>query len=178
MHLLSNIHELVKFMDNVDAKIQLLNASNQQITESIKLVHSIADNTNLLSLNSAIEAARAGEHGRGFAVVAKEVKKLAEQTKETIAKIDGIIQSTNSNMDDVLQSVSEVNEIINLGEKESAYTEKSFKEIIQAIEENLNGASEINEKIQSLVAVIEEIGHATQNVAHQAEKLNETASSF
>ena len=176
--LTTNIHELVTFMDHVDAKIQLLNESNQQITDSIKLVHSIADNTNLLSLNSAIEAARAGEHGRGFAVVAKEVKKLAEQTKETIAKIATIVQSTNDNMDNVLQSVSEVNEIIYLGEKESAVTEKSFKEIIQAIEENLEGTSEINEKIQSFVSVVDEIGHATQNVALHAEALNETASRF
>ena len=56
--------------------IQLLNQSNQQITESVKLVHSIADNISLLSLNSAIEAARAGEHGKGFAVVAQRSKKV------------------------------------------------------------------------------------------------------
>ena len=70
LHALSaNINNLVTFMNNVDETIQLLNQSNQQITESVKLVHSIADNINLLSLNSAIEAARAGEHGKGFAVV-------------------------------------------------------------------------------------------------------------
>lgn len=176
--LTSSIQELVTFMNHVDEKIHLLNISNQQITDSIKLVHSIADNTNLLSLNSAIEAARAGQHGKGFAVVAKEVKKLAEQTKVTIEKIDAIVQYSNSNMQEVLQSVSDVKEIMKQGENESAYTEKTFKEIIQAIEDNLSGASEINDKIQSLVSVIDEIGHTTESVARQAETLNETANGF
>ena len=89
-----------------------------------------------------------------------------------------LFNHSNSNMQDVLQSVSEVKEIIKLGEKESAYTEKSFKEIIQAIEDNLNGASEINDKIQSFVSVIDEIGHATESVSRQAETLNETATGF
>lgn len=176
--LTTNIHELVSFMNEVDEKIQSLNESNRQITESINLVHAIADNTNLLSLNSAIEAARAGEHGKGFAVVAKEVKKLAEQTKETIEKIDTIVQSSNCNMQDVLHSVANVKEIIHLGESESAHTEQAFKQILQAIANNLNGATAVNEKIQSFVSIIDEISHTTENVARQAESLNHTASKF
>lgn len=174
--LTKNIYELVLFMNNVDSNIQLLNESNQKITESVKLVHSIAENTNLLSLNSAIEAARAGEHGKSFAVVAKEVKKLADQTKETIIQIDEIIQTSNTYMHDVLHSVSEVKEVIHLGKKESADTEKSFKEIIQSVEDNLNGVSEINQNIQSFVSIIQDLNQVTESVAHHAETLNQTAS--
>ena len=178
MALTSNIHKLVTFMNNTDRTIQLLNQSNQQITESVKLVHTIADNTNLLSLNSSIEAARAGENGKGFAIVAKEVKKLSEQTKETIAQIDEIVQSSNGYMQDVVKSIIEVKEIIKRGEKDSTDTEKSFKEIIQSVDNNLKGASEIKRYIQSFVAVIDEIEVATEHVSHQAEKLNYTASEF
>lgn len=176
LHVLTtNIQELVLFMNQVDSNIQLLHESNQQITESVKLVHAIAENTNLLSLNSAIEAARAGEQGKGFAVVAKEVKKLADQTKTTIVKIDAMVQSSNAYMQDVLTSVSEVKAVIELGEKESTSTEQSFKEIIRSVEDNLLGTNKINQNIQSYILVIQELEKVTKRVAAQAETLNQTA---
>lgn len=66
------------------------NDSVQKIQQATTIISSIAEETNLLSLNASIEAARAGESGRGFAVVAGQIKKLAEQSDQSRQEIEQI----------------------------------------------------------------------------------------
>ena len=70
---------------------ELLDISNK-INEIIDIVKSIAKQTNLLALNAAIESARAGEFGKGFSVVAGEIRKLSEQTKESIFNVTKLVE--------------------------------------------------------------------------------------
>lgn len=63
-----------------------------QINDLTEKILSIADETNLLSLNASIEAARAGEAGRGFSVVADEISSLAATSQVTAGDIQKINQ--------------------------------------------------------------------------------------
>ena len=173
-----NIRSIYEVSQKAEESIVMLEQSLKKITEFVKLVHNIADQTNLLSLNSAIEAARAGEHGKGFAVVANEVRKLADQTKSSINEIDVIVNTSNEYMETVLKSLQEVQSVVRTGKDESELTTKAFLEIVTSMDDSLKGTVEVDEKIKHLVEVIAEIGQATSRVTESAEMLNEASSSF
>ena len=82
--------------------IQKLAEDSQKINGVVSVIHSIAEQTNLLALNAAIEAARAGEAGRGFAVVADEVRGLASRTQQSTAHIQGTIDTLRRSTGDAV----------------------------------------------------------------------------
>lgn len=79
-----------------------------QINVLSDYIMDIANQTNLLALNAAIEAARAGDAGRGFSVVAEEIKKLAEQSKDTVLKIQEVTTSVTVSVDNLLKSANDL----------------------------------------------------------------------
>ena len=88
----------------IDASILLseLKHANNEMSKVIHTIQQIAQQTNLLSLNSAIEAARAGEAGRGFSVVAEEIKKLATRSFSTTKESTVIIENIQSKANEVM----------------------------------------------------------------------------
>lgn len=92
------VHETMQGMGTLKQKVgaiaeQIINLSEQtgQIGGISGLVADLANQTNMLALNAAVEAARAGEHGKGFGVVASEIRKLADQSRKSAEKINGLV---------------------------------------------------------------------------------------
>ncbi len=79
-----------------------------EISVLTEAILQISGQTNLLALNAAIEAARAGEAGRGFAVVADEIRKLAEDSKNIVEKIQQITHKVVGSVDALSGSANDV----------------------------------------------------------------------
>jgi len=88
-------------------RAEQLTARALEIGKILELLDNIAKHTNLLSLNAAIEASRAGEHGRGFMVVAKEIRQLADQSRDSIIVVNQIIASIVEDIEGTVQAMND-----------------------------------------------------------------------
>ncbi|VEF48655.1 methyl-accepting chemotaxis sensory transducer [Bacillus freudenreichii] len=173
--LLEKISVMDKYSRDMIESIHRLGESSDQISSVIHIVQDIAEQTNILALNSAIEAARAGEHGRGFAVLSQEVQSLAEQTKNSISQIHELISNSNLYKEQVIESLKHVEEALMSGISTSEHTDKAFQNIAGSIQQNSMTIMKVQEQMDQLVAVVNEIENASAVVTTSAEQLNEAA---
>jgi methyl-accepting chemotaxis protein len=147
--------EAVGVTETTNAIIAQLGRSTSEIGDVIKMITSIAEQTNLLALNATIEAARAGEAGRGFAVVASEVKELARETAEATESISAKIEAIQSDTDGAVDAISQISGIIKrindiqaviatAVEEQSATSAEMSKNITRAAEGGANISSNID----------------------------------
>ena len=129
------INENRVFVASVSSAVSALAEKSKEIGDILLVINGIAEQTNMLSLNAAIEAARAGEQGKGFAVVANEVRKLAEQSGNSVQKIEELIREVQSDIVKVVQEMAKVENIADEQQKAMSATVKSFAGIFEAVSE-------------------------------------------
>lgn len=157
---------------NIVDEIDRLKRTSQHIQEVVDIVSNIAEQTHLLALNASIEAARAGEHGRGFTVVASEVRKLAEQTKDSSAEVFELIEEINGQVTNVSQIVDTVTEVVAKGSDSMKQTYAYFDDVVKAMLNSKKQSEQVYERFRAFARVIKEINYAMGEVARMADQLS------
>lgn len=128
----SQMNEVASRQEEVAKSAQIIEQAVDSSMEIINSIQSIANQTNLLSLNASIEAARAGEAGRGFAVVATEVQNLSNSTKETTGHISEILTNMNSAVKEILEKINLISESIAVENEEMSSIDSTIDELHKA----------------------------------------------
>ena len=146
------LSEVVSISDEITRRVgeattvsARLNEQIAGINEIVTTIKTIADQTNLLSLNAAIEAARAGESGRGFAVVADEVRKLASKTTEATAEISTVARENTELTRQITQQIHSIAEI-----------SSSSQHKVQTVQRDIAGVDDSVAHLLGVVARLEE----------------------
>ncbi|WP_214779537.1 methyl-accepting chemotaxis protein [Exiguobacterium sp. s22] len=154
--------------------ISALKQQSDEIALITEVIQSITDQTNLLALNAAIEAARAGEQGKGFAVVAEEVRKLAEQSKQSATQIAGLIESiqaqSNAVLDQHVVSAKRVETNTLLLERAT----RAFEQIVSQLETSVDNTSHIRIASHEIAETTKQVATSSQQMSQDSEGMADT----
>lgn len=131
------------------------------ISQTSLLIEQISSQVNMLALNASIEAARAGEYGRGFAVVADNIRRLADDTKDSVSMVQVTIESMKTSLS---KSINEIT--------------SSIESVSTVAEETASGSEEASAATEEQAATMEELTASAQELSNLANELETLVKQF
>lgn len=178
--------EIISFSKQSNVSIEDLSRRSDEISRVLNFIKEVAAQTNLLALNAAIEAAQAGDAGRGFSVVAEEIRKLAEDAKNSTKEIEILVEEIQNATSATAKLIGDMGNSIKIGEVASTDASGAF----QAIASSYANTLELSEKIveatkqqtsdvrqvvgitESIVVIAEETAAGTEEIASSSTELS------
>lgn len=174
-HVVNQMDTINRAVEQTAEVIESLYQKSQEISTIIGTIKGIAEQTNLLALNAAIEASHAGEQGKGFAVVAEEVRKLAEQSQESVGNVSALIATIQKDTEQASLSMKNGVSEVEKGKVVVNETGEAFKKIDQIVQEIDQNILVINKSIEKMNGYGIDIVFSTDIVRkHSSKNLDET----
>lgn len=166
------IHENSLITEHIKEQIEVLNIKSENISQITAVITGISEQTNLLALNAMIESARAGEQGKGFAVVAEEIRKLSEQTSNSIKGIENMIGEVSMAVEKAREYMDKGYSIMTKTTAVSKNTGNAFHHIANTIADILKELQELVKGINKANEGKDEVIHFIENIASIAQESN------
>lgn len=168
------VGELTYIRESLNDIIEVINKQTtdtydltKEIRKYAEMIASFADETNLLALNATIEAARVGEQGKGFAIVASQIQSLADQSNVVSNDISKTINLLVSDSKKSLETMSQVNSVIERLNNNIDNTKEIFNVVNDGIVYSLNGLK----KIENQAAVMDSSRSSMMEVIKDLDKV-------
>ncbi len=185
----ASIEASLNSMDNIHQaneitaeKFNLLLEKVETIAKVLSTITSIADKTNLLSVNASIEAVKAGEFGKGFGVVASEIRRLADRTMLASEEISDMITEIQKAANASMMSMDKSTAITKDGSIKVHEAGNSIQNLIEAVQdigprvgEMKEATDQQSEGTMQMTQAIQQIQESAANHKMNAEKNSETA---
>lgn len=158
---------MVTLRDKVGAiadQILRLSEQTNQIGSISGLVSDLANQTNMLALNAAVEAVRAGEHGKGFAVVSNEIRKLADQSRQSAAKINALVVDIQNAINSTVMATDEGTKTVEEGVRIADETADAFSGVAEAVNNVALSNQQISLNIQQQAAAVQQVVEAMNSL--------------
>ena len=133
----------------------------KEINQTASLIESISSQVNMLALNASIEAARAGEYGRGFAVVADNIRKLADESKSAVTKVQTTIHGLRESLSQSIMNIR-----------------TSIEQAASIAEGTASNAEESSAATEEQAAIMEELTASAQELSQLALNLENLLKKF
>ena len=167
---LTEVVEITNRMSALSSKIETILETFKKEFENVKQVTStiegITSQTNLLALNASIEAARAGEAGKGFAVVADQIRSLSSGTQDSSNSIMEALSHLEATSDEMLQSITETVELIQLNIEKVSTVNKSVSDIT-------SDATSLGDNIKVVDSAVKQVENSNETLTANMNQVGE-----
>ncbi|WP_354635466.1 methyl-accepting chemotaxis protein [Planktothricoides raciborskii] len=167
---LEGMNTLREKVGAIAQQIMRLSQQTNQIGNISTIVADLANQTNMLALNASVEAVRAGEHGKGFGVVASEIRKLADQSKNSAEKINTLVADIQNSIDLTVMVTDEGTKTVEDGVKIAQETEKAFSGVSNAINDMVLSCQQISLNAEQQVTAIQQVVDAMNSLNSSAQE--------
>ena len=163
---------------SIAQRLATINERAEGITRIVTTIATVADQTNLLSVNAAIEAEKAGEQGRGFLVVAREIRRLADQTAGATGEIERFVEQMRSAVSAGVMEMDRFAELVRLGCGQAETSTGRMSGILAQVDASVERFAALDAGMQQQAAAAGQIDGAMARLGERAREGAESVREF